>query len=414
MSNKVYYGEYSLDYWIKLILKGNIILPEYQRSFTWDNDKRRKLIQTLKNKEFVPPVIIGAFSKDNQTQNLIIDGQQRLTSILLSCLGYFPDRDKYKKENKNKFIDENDDVYEEKTDVINWSFRDLLEGKESSIDEIKQKLSEDDFFYSIKDNQEIGESFLKNTYLGFSYLVPDNEDNEQQKYYSSVFRHINIQGINLTAEESRESLYYLNEDKKSLFKPDFLESYEGNTIDFVRYISILSQYKQEGTVDSLCKGYGRGKSKMEEFYVDYIESIVAGKENDKYWPYEKLFSSNSHKDELEKLGNLVSETGLYKKNFESIIDIDMYYFGLIYWSLFEKKEYNIEGWKRTKKELEDKIKIYKYPYLDKNGEPTKSPDYKDGETRNYHPKNPSILKYVRERVQKSIDIYKDFFGEKDV
>lgn len=35
MDNKVYYGEYSLDHWIKLILKKDIVLPDYQRNFTW-------------------------------------------------------------------------------------------------------------------------------------------------------------------------------------------------------------------------------------------------------------------------------------------------------------------------------------------------------------------------------------------
>lgn len=36
MKNKVYYGEYSLKYWIELILKQNIILPEYQRTFVME------------------------------------------------------------------------------------------------------------------------------------------------------------------------------------------------------------------------------------------------------------------------------------------------------------------------------------------------------------------------------------------
>ena len=41
MKNKVYYGEYSLKYWIELILKQNIILPEYQRTFLY------KLLQSI-------------------------------------------------------------------------------------------------------------------------------------------------------------------------------------------------------------------------------------------------------------------------------------------------------------------------------------------------------------------------------
>ena len=97
MGNKVYYGEYSLEHWIKLILKKNIVLPDYQRNFTWTLKTRENLIKSLKAKEFIPPVTIGFFSENGKNENLIIDGQQRLTSILLSVLGYFPDRDAYKK-----------------------------------------------------------------------------------------------------------------------------------------------------------------------------------------------------------------------------------------------------------------------------------------------------------------------------
>ena len=37
-NNRIYYGEYSLAYWIQMILKGNIVLPEYQRTFVWNKD----------------------------------------------------------------------------------------------------------------------------------------------------------------------------------------------------------------------------------------------------------------------------------------------------------------------------------------------------------------------------------------
>ena len=81
MGNKVYYGEYSLKHWINLMLTKNIILPDYQRLFVWTEEKVEKLIQTFQEKEFVPPVTIGAFKVNGTNNNLIIDGQQRLTSI---------------------------------------------------------------------------------------------------------------------------------------------------------------------------------------------------------------------------------------------------------------------------------------------------------------------------------------------
>ena len=92
MNNKVYYGEYSLKHWINLVLKQNIILPEYQRYFVWNENKVKTLIETFKNKEFVPPVTIGAYKNNGNNINLILDGQQRITSILLAYLGLFPDK----------------------------------------------------------------------------------------------------------------------------------------------------------------------------------------------------------------------------------------------------------------------------------------------------------------------------------
>jgi len=84
--NKVFYGEYTLRHWIDLILTGNIILPKYQRFFVWDREKSKSLVNALLNDQFVPPVTIGSYIDDGIKQNLILDGQQRLTSILLAYL----------------------------------------------------------------------------------------------------------------------------------------------------------------------------------------------------------------------------------------------------------------------------------------------------------------------------------------
>ena len=96
MNNRVYYGEYSLAYWIELILTKKIVLPKYQRHFVWEPSDVREFVDSLKEKRFVPPVTIGSFSKNGVKQNLIIDGQQRLTSVLLAYLEIFPDKEQYK------------------------------------------------------------------------------------------------------------------------------------------------------------------------------------------------------------------------------------------------------------------------------------------------------------------------------
>ena len=122
MDNRVYYGEYSLRHWINLILKNNIVLPEYQRYFVWNEKKLETLIETIKNKQFVPPITIGAFKINGINENLILDGQQRITSILLAYLGLFPDKEKYKKSIET-FLNDNDDLEDELPfdNILEWN-----------------------------------------------------------------------------------------------------------------------------------------------------------------------------------------------------------------------------------------------------------------------------------------------------
>ena len=216
MNNKVYYGEYSLKHWINLLLKKNITLPEYQRYFVWNERKVETLIETFKNKEFVPPVTIGAFKKNDTNENYILDGQQRITSILLAYLGLYPDVQKYKKTielfaNDNDESDEEDNTFD---NILEWNVTEFTK-KGSCKRDILNGISEGNYK---EVNFNIDDEFLETNFLGFSYLVPQTScEREQQKYYSSVFRNINIQGETLLPQESRASLYFLDQSLGVLF-----------------------------------------------------------------------------------------------------------------------------------------------------------------------------------------------------
>jgi uncharacterized protein with ParB-like and HNH nuclease domain len=69
------------------------------------------------NKQFVPPVTIGAFKTNEENKNLIIDGQQRLTSILLAYLGLYPDERTYK-QTVERFANDDEDETDELDSVI--------------------------------------------------------------------------------------------------------------------------------------------------------------------------------------------------------------------------------------------------------------------------------------------------------
>ena len=376
MENKVYYGEYSLKHWIDLVLKENIILPDYQRHFVWKEDAVLEFIKALRAKQFVPPITIGAFNIASKSQNLIIDGQQRLTSLLLAYFDLFPDREKYKNpviETANENDDEDDD---ELPDIIEWTFKTYL-------DERKNK--QEGFYHKLNLNG-IDDDFLNKTFLGFSYLVPANtSDTAQQKYYSTVFRSINNKGEKLLVQESRKSLYFLDSNLSQFFDPDFCKNLTINKtkIDLVRNLSLLSQYHKEQRVDSIARYYGR---KMEDYYEDYIYSIVGVNNSKMFDEFSVVFPDKNYNERFDTLQQGIKL--LEANRFTSIIDSDIYLFGLIYIIVFEDKKIDDTRVANLKAELNSKINKIKED--------------------SSHKKTPSALKYLRSRIDESIKIYKRY------
>ena len=390
MDNRVYYGEYSLRHWINLILKNNIVLPEYQRYFVWNEKKVETLIETIKNKQFVPPITIGAFKINGINENLILDGQQRITSILLAYLGLFPDKEKYKK-SIEIFLNDNDDFEDELPfdNILEWNMKQLTD-KGKNKESILEKITIADHYKTI--NLNIDDSFLDTNFLGFSYLVPKSlDEKEQKRYYSSVFRNINIQGEPLLPQESRASLYFLDKDLKELFSPDFCKNIvikivnNKFTVDFVRYLSLLSQYDKNGDASKVARGF---KPKMEKFYEEYIYSTISSEVSEIYTDFQNIFPNKEYKDDLNRLEKALTELNLFA-NYKSIIEVDTYLFGLIYQIIFKKS--NIDFFKKDelKNELSKKIMEFK-------NDPN-------------HQKNPNNLGYLRNRISESIEIYGRYY-----
>lgn len=392
MDNRVYYGEYSLQHWIDLILKKNIVLPEYQRYFVWDEKKVATLIETFKKKEFVPPVTIGAYKDVDATQNLILDGQQRLTSILLAYLALFPDPDTYRS-TLEQFASEDDDPEEEEEqldNVFEWTFEALTEkGKDKQT--IRDTIVQGN--YKVM-NLGIDDDFLKSTFLGFSYLVPNVQDpRQQQKYYSSVFRNINIQGQRLLVQESRESLYFLDNSLSKFFNPDFVNAIsikvlnQNMKLDFVRYLSLLSQYKKDGNTSRIARGY---KQRMETYYEEYIYSVTGENSSSLFIDFVSIFPEKDFNVCFKRLSQSITSLEL-PTLFTSIIEMDMYFFGLINSVVFEGKAINDSDKAFLKQELTSKIEEFR------------------GDV--HHAKSPSALKYLKSRIESSVEVYQKFINE---
>jgi len=396
MDNKVYYGEYSLDYWIELMLKLDITMPEYQRRFVWTKDQVEKLLNSMKNKEFIPPIIIGACKQDGDSHNYIIDGQQRLTAILFAKIGFIIDPKAWEKDTEkflSETINEGEDDEDYDSSSIVWRYSNLLDTKlkNNTIDQIINRCKSDKRYIPFSFNCE--NDFFEKTYLGFSYLLPqDDNEIEQHRYYSTIFRNINFQGTELQAEESREALYFWNKKRTYWFKPKFAQQIQGKTkngiahMDFVRYISILSDYNKLNSNKSLLfKGY---KLIWEEYYDQYIYSVAQDSDDAKFGKFSVLFGSDKAAEELlKRVNQAIVNLDLIKDNYETIIKMDIYFFGLFYFLLFQNGYFDLSKKAELLIELDKKWQNY---------------DEK-------HRRSPGAKKYLRDRVQDSVDIYRKYF-----
>ncbi len=391
MENKVFYGEYSIAYWIELILTKKIMLPGYQRHYVWNEESLKNLVETLKEKRFVPPITIGFFRFDDGHKcNYIIDGQQRLTSLLLAYLGIFPDKDKFKSHLKalaNGDEQPDDDGIDPYDNVLEWTFNSLID-KGNSKNEIISKLRAGNYKMI---NLGIDEDFFENTFLGFSYIVPSTSGIEQQKFYTKTFREINIQGEKLLAIESRRSLYFLNETLEKYFEPDFVNEYyvkvvgETQQFDFARYLCLIAAYNKLRNVNKVARGFsGR---KIEKYIESYVYSVVDKKYEDSFGKFDEVFVNDDFTADMTVLRGMLNDLDI-PKDFPSIINMDIFFFGLIYEVMFRHKKIDITKKNELRNRLQEKI----------------------NELRNEanHSQTPALLKYMRKRISDSLDIYSEY------
>lgn len=413
IGNRTYYGEYSLERWIELVVKGNIVLPEYQRHFVWNQKDLKRLIKSLHEGQFVQPVTIGLYNKANKEKiNLLLDGQQRLSSILLAYLGYFPKKEMFETPNQEIAI-EDDSAFDNEGDnknteikSIKWTIRELYD-KGKSPEELRAELSSNSRYEKLDLGLQLEEDFWKETFIGFSFIVPDMaEVSDVQKFYTHLFRNMNYYGRKLSASESRKSLYYQDSRLTNYFEgkteqgDDVLcdlkvkQDFKPRQIDFIRYLSMLSQKKVGKTV---MMGYSAYNSR-ENYYADYVAYLLGLEQEereDKFdgFDFSTIFPGYDIRDRYNKLREGVEQIKQYihqdyDGGFKSWIDADLWLLGLIYYVVFEGKNLSLEGNKgeNLRQAINEEI---------------------DSKNEAYQ-KRSNAIGHIRERINKSIEIYNDY------
>lgn len=387
MDKKVYYGEYTLKYWIDLLLKKDLVLPPYQRCFVWSESQVKGFVKGIEDDGFVPPVTIGVCNIDGENKNLILDGQQRLSSLLLAYFKAYPKKDAFLRgvDDLADGVAEDEDADEQAIEYINWSLR-MFADRGPVEQDVKDAITPAQY-----NNVDYGvtSDFFENKFLPFSFIIPNAaNESEQQAFYSTVFRNINILGTPLDPYESRQSLYFLKSELKDFFDPECCRGYKielvgkNQAFDFVRAMALLAQYKKESRFNRLAQSY---KPRMEKYYEEYIYSVVKDSTDSMFAQFSSYIPNKEFAPRIAKLQTALQGLEYNLLHFTSIIDADVYMLGLIYITVIEGKDIDLVRKDELKATLERKIAAFKRD--------------------DSHKSSPSLLKHMRSRVEYSVTKY---------
>lgn len=81
-----YPSDYTLKGLVEMFHSNDIVIPDYQRGYVWSIKQASLLIESFLIGLPVPPVFLYI---DDDNKNLVIDGQQRLLSVVYFFEGYF-------------------------------------------------------------------------------------------------------------------------------------------------------------------------------------------------------------------------------------------------------------------------------------------------------------------------------------
>lgn len=81
-----YGADFTVDAVVSRLNRGDIYIPDFQRSFVWDRRKASRFIESLLLGLPVPSIFLAT---DEYQCHIVVDGQQRLKSLKFFCNGYF-------------------------------------------------------------------------------------------------------------------------------------------------------------------------------------------------------------------------------------------------------------------------------------------------------------------------------------
>lgn len=296
-------------------------IPVYQRNYDWDTDNCKQLFQDIetisisKKDHFIGSIVYISIGTATEPYYNIIDGQQRITSVMLflKALHDASDDIRFKKQVRHGFL-------------INIGLDDAPKMKlkqiESDRSVYEKIILQDDFNEDSFSDDERASNVYRN-YSCFKELILQSEV-PIIDLYQAVFR-LEIIDVCLTTEDPQEVFESMNSTGRSLTNTDLLRNY---------LLMDLTHSLQE---------------KLYKKYWSQIEKNVGTKQMESYMVHYLIMKRKSDSMNLRRKSAKINKNTLYecykiyfppsrKQNggTEELLD-DMYRYSLIYGRIFSQK-----------------------------------------------------------------------------
>ena len=249
------------SYLTNLLKLGDAVfnIPVYQRNYSWDTDNCKQLFQDIETvvitekEHFIGSIVYITIGTATEPYYNIIDGQQRITSIMLflKALHDLADDKGFRKRLKNSFLTNVD--YDGKPKVKLKQ----VEYDQSVYERIIMQDDIDDDFFSDKEK----DSNVYKNYNKFKELIAGS-DISVQDLYNALFK-LEIIDVCLTTEDPQEVFESMNSTGKSLTNTDLLRNYLLMDLPHSKQEELYTKYwsKIEENV---------GTKQMDSFMVNYL------------------------------------------------------------------------------------------------------------------------------------------------
>ena len=249
--------------------RDNYEIPKYQRPFEWDKIKITNLIISLIKSIPIPPVYV--YFNEQNAKYMILDGQQRITSIFLyfNGLGYIRNR-VYKRIDFKKVSA----LMKEKRTIENSTDKEDKKRKKEIVIELNcdYNLREEQYIDETT-KQEITFSNLSEKAQRILYRKSLNvvyvecRGSNPQRAYSEIFKLLNSGGKLLSSQEIRNGVYinnclydliYALNDNNEIWRKIFGNSAVRNDMEaLIRFLALdnFSIYKDGAVIINFKKAF---------------------------------------------------------------------------------------------------------------------------------------------------------------